>query len=193
MLRERALDAARDLACSEGWAAVSISRVAQEVGVSRPVLYKEIGVKQALAEALLARETDTFFAGIVEQLALQPTDPVAGLTTGIEFALRSGADNTLVKSILAGEHGSDAALLRLLAADAKPVLARAVEALELAVRAQYGFSSWTDVELRSACDLIVRVTLSHLLQPLGPVDAAVAQLRTIIDMLFARELVGARP
>src|SRR5690606_25029836 len=58
----------------------STCRVAKEVGVSRPVLYKEIGTRQDLADAVIAAELDTFLAGITETIAAHPRDVLAALT-----------------------------------------------------------------------------------------------------------------
>ncbi|MFD6453157.1 TetR/AcrR family transcriptional regulator, partial [Nocardia sp. NPDC060220] len=88
LLRDRMIDAARTMVVSEGWGAVNMSRVAKEVGISRPVLYKEIGTKQALADALIERETGIYLTGIAETLARHPADPLAGMTAAAEYTLR---------------------------------------------------------------------------------------------------------
>jgi len=45
--------AARDLAESEGWAAVTMRRVAAEIGVTQPVLYSAFSGRQALIDAVV--------------------------------------------------------------------------------------------------------------------------------------------
>ena len=62
-LRQRMLAAAVELTTSEGWAHVTMSRLAQAVGVSRQTVYNEIGTKNALAEAMILAELETFLAG----------------------------------------------------------------------------------------------------------------------------------
>lgn len=182
LLRERTLDTARTLVCAEGWGAVNMSRVAKEVGISRPVLYKEIGTRRSLAEALIEREADEFLRGVVNCLAAQPSDPVAGLVDAAEFTLHSGTDNALLKAILSGERGDG--LLPLLATEPEPVLARAIEVLYAAVRAQYGLPALDEPRLRSAVEVVVRIVLSHLFQPLGTVDHATEQIRQIAASLL---------
>lgn len=179
LLRDRALDAARDLVCSDGWGAVNMSRVADAVGVSRPVLYKEFGAKRGLAEALVEREAGEFLAEVVACLAVHPADPAAGMADAAEHTLRTGADNALIKAILAGGRGTDAGLLPLLATDPEPVLARAIEAIRAAIRAQYRDLDLGEPDLVSAIEVIVRLTLSHLLQPYGTVEHAAAQIRRV--------------
>ncbi|MBJ8348137.1 TetR family transcriptional regulator [Antrihabitans sp. YC2-6] len=184
LLRERALDAARELTVAEAWSAVNMSRVAADIGVSRPVLYKEFAGKHALAAALVERETDQFLDGIVGCLNANPDDLVGGLAAAAEYTLRTGADNTLIKVILAGEHGPDTGLLPLLATDPAPVLGRAVGALVGAVRTRYPDSSFGELTLESAIEAFVRITLSHLMQPLGPIENATAQIRQVVAGLF---------
>ena len=78
LLHTRILDAAHALVCAEGWQAVNMSRIATTVGISRQVLYKEIGAKQALGEALVQRETSRFITGVITAIQSHPGD-VAGL------------------------------------------------------------------------------------------------------------------
>ena len=99
VLRNRSLDAARNTVCTEGWDAVSMSRIAKEVGISRPVLYKEIGTKKELAVALVEREVDFFLTGVVDGLGEQSTldypktaiDATAALNRGISKTYATNA------------------------------------------------------------------------------------------------------
>ncbi|MGF0315752.1 TetR family transcriptional regulator [Nocardia fluminea] len=181
LLRDRMIDAARSMVVSEGWGAVNMSRVAKEVGISRPVLYKEIGTKQALADALIERETGIYLTGIAETLARHPGDPLAGMTAAAEYTLRAAGDNTLIKAVLSARQDGDTALLPALMSDPEPVLGRAVAALSATVREQYESASLTDDELTSVVEIMVRLTLSHLFQPTGSVDRAVAQVGAVLS------------
>ncbi|WKG12171.1 TetR family transcriptional regulator [Nocardia sp. PE-7] len=181
LLRDRMIDAARTMVVTEGWGAVNMSRVAKEVGISRPVLYKEIGTKQALAEALIERETGIYLAGIAETLAEHPADPLAGMTAAAEYTLRTAGDNTLIKAVLSARQNGDTALLPALVSDPEPVLGRAVAALTATVREQYEFAAMTDDELISIVEIMVRLTLSHLFQPTGSADRAVAQIGAVLS------------
>lgn len=184
LLRDRMLDAARTMVVTEGWGAVNMSRVAKEVGVSRPVLYKEIGTKQALADALIERETDIYLTGIAETFAEHPTDPLAGITAAAEYTLRTAGDNTLIKAVLSARQDADTALLPALVSDPEPVLGRAVAALTTAVRDRYRLAELSDDELTSIVEIMVRLTLSHLFQPTGSVDRAVAQIGAVLAGVF---------
>ncbi|AHH19401.1 putative transcriptional regulator, TetR family [Nocardia nova SH22a] len=184
LLRERVIDTARRLLVTEGWGAVNMSRVAKEVGVSRPVLYKEIGTKQDLADVVIANEVDVFLVGIAENLAAHADDVIAGVLAAIEFTLRTGSDNMLLKAVLSGRSAPDTALLPALMTEPEPVLGRAVAAVTAAIRAQYELAGVTDDELAPVAETVVRLALSHLFQPTGPVEAAMAQIRVVAVGLF---------
>src|SRR5487761_1557672 len=114
VLRERLLDAAAAQICYGGWSAVTMARVADQVGVSRQSVYKEIGSKTALGEAVITRETGRVLAGVIGQLREHGTDAAAGVP--------AAAGNPLIKAILVGAAGGDE-LLPLLAGRPDPVLA----------------------------------------------------------------------
>ncbi len=184
LLRERALDAARDVVCTEGWGAVNMSRIAKDVGISRPVLYKELGTRQALADALIERELGAFLRGIVDTLAEHPADPITGMTRAAEYTLRTGADNTLLKAVLSGRHSGDTTLLPALVTEPEPVLGRALTALIAAMRERYDLPALSDDDLTTLIEILVRLTLSHLFQPIGPIDHAVSQVALVITQVF---------
>ena len=71
-LRDRLCDAATTVIAEEGWARVTMARLADEVGVSRQTVYNEIGTKSDLAEAVVLRELDRFLAGVVRSFDENP-------------------------------------------------------------------------------------------------------------------------
>lgn len=187
LLRERIIETGRRIVCAEGWGAVNMSRLAKEVGVSRPVLYKEFANKHDLAEVVIRQEVDTFLVGIAESLATHPGEVVAGLREAVEFTLRTGADNTLLKAVLSGRDAPDTALLPVLMTETEPVLGRAIDAVTAMVRAQYDLDI-PDPELASITETLVRLALSHLFQPTGPIERAVDQIDTVVAGAFASVL-----
>jgi AcrR family transcriptional regulator len=62
--RERLLDAARDIAVADGFAAVTIERVAAQADVSRTLIYQQFGDLAGLITALLDRESMIAMAGM---------------------------------------------------------------------------------------------------------------------------------
>ena len=53
--RDRVLGHARRIAEAEGWAAVTIRRLATELGVTQPVLYTAFGKRQDIVDAVALR------------------------------------------------------------------------------------------------------------------------------------------
>lgn len=191
LLRERIIDAARRIVVTEGWGAVNMSRLAKEVGVSRPVLYKEFDNKHALAEVVIEQEVEVFLTGIAGSLAAHPADVIAGLTEAVDFTLRTGADNTLLKAVLTGRSATDTTLLPVLMTEPEPVLGRAITAVTGMIRSQYTLGAVTDAELAALAETLVRLALSHLFQPTGPIDRAVVQINRVIVGTFGATLESA--
>jgi AcrR family transcriptional regulator len=156
LLRDRVLDAAYTLICEEGWRAVNMSRIAAMVGISRQVLYKEIGAKQALGEALVQRETDRFIAGTIAAMRAHPEDVAAGLAAGAAFTLRAGADDALVKASMARARDAEVGLTPLLTMGPRPIWAGAMDGVAAAVREFYELPDSIDRQLDSIVEVDFR-------------------------------------
>jgi AcrR family transcriptional regulator len=80
--REQITRAARDLAESEGWGAVTMRRLAAEIGVSQPVLYSVFSGRQAFIDAVALDGFDAIAA------ALEAVDvlPMARMGAYLDFA-----------------------------------------------------------------------------------------------------------
>ena len=172
LLRDRLLDAAASLPAAEGWGAVTMAKLADEVGVSRQTVYNELGSKPRIAEALVMRELDRFL-DIVRTRMSSETELVDALRSGCEGALEAAAANPLLKAILDSAHTGGNDLLPLLTTQSRGLIDAAtvvvIEALE-----EQGFDTGLDQdELRTAVDAIIRLVLSHVMQPVKtPAEAA---------------------
>jgi AcrR family transcriptional regulator len=180
LLEDRLLDAAAEVIVTEGWGAVTMARIAEQVGISRQSLYKHVGSRQALGEAVISRETDRFLAGMAEQIAVHGDDPVAGLSAATDHALRTGANNALLKAVLTGGNGAEGDLLALLAVRSEPVLQRTITALLGQARRHYQTLDLPKDQLAWVVEVVARLTLSHLLQPTSPIERAVTQVRAVV-------------
>lgn len=80
--REHITRVARDLAESDGWGAVTMRRLAAEIGVSQPVLYSAFSGRQALIDAVALDGFGAFSA------ALEAVDvsPMARMRAYLDFA-----------------------------------------------------------------------------------------------------------
>lgn len=81
--RDQLTRVARDLAGSEGWAAVTMRRVAAEIGVTQPVLYSAFSGRQALVDAVAVAG----FASIAAALEAVDPEPLARMRAYVAFAV----------------------------------------------------------------------------------------------------------
>lgn len=164
-MRERVIDAAVGLTSEVGWSAVTMARLAEEVGVSRQTVYNEIGSKPRLAEAMILRELDRFLGVVTVAFDEHPTDLVAAIRAASELVLVDAQDNRLLHAVVSATHGADTELLPLLTTHAESLLTAAKTVVAARV-APYGLGLAPD-QLDAAIDMVVRVVLSHVMQPSG--------------------------
>ena len=181
VLRAAIVDAARRTTSSDGWSAVTMSRLAADVGVSRQTVYNEVGSKPELAQALVLDELGRFMALVEQGFDAHPRDVRAAVEAAVRGVLEFAHDNALIAAIVAGTHGADTDLLPLLTTSSLPLLdvARAVVARRLA--------AYSDDEARVAAttDVLVRVTLSHVMQPGDTPARTASNLADAVQRLLA--------
>ena len=171
---ERLLDASAAIITEEGWDRLSMTRVAERSGVPRQSLYKEVGTKAELGEAVVRREVDRFLAGVREGIERHPASVTEGLTAAARFALDYGEANALLKAIVQPAHDSE--LLALLTVRPEAVLGQATTVVASTLQSVHGKSSPKGKELDALVDTMVRLTLSHLLQTTAGTDVAVERI-----------------
>ena len=162
-MRERVIDAAVTLTTEDGWAQVTMARLADVVGVSRQTVYNEVGSKPLLAEAMILRELERFLELVTVAFDAHPADLVAAIRAASCAVLEASQDNLLLKAIVSATHGADTELLPLLTTHAGALLTTA-KAVVVDRVAPYDVSL-TPAELDAAIDMVVRVVLSHVMQP----------------------------
>ncbi|MFL6001995.1 MAG: TetR family transcriptional regulator [Nocardioides sp.] len=164
-MRERVIDAAVTLTTQDGWAQVTMARLADAVGVSRQTVYNEIGSKPRLAEAMILHELDRFLGLVTLAFDAHPTDLVAAIRDASRAVLEASQDNPLLHAIVSATHGADTELLPLLTTHAGALLSTA-KAVVVERVAPYDIEL-SPTQLDTAIDAVVRVVLSHVMQPSG--------------------------
>lgn len=175
-LRERLCDAAAELVTTVGWGRVTMARLAEVVGVSRQTVYNEIGTKNDLAEAVVLRELDRFLAGVTAAFDAHPEDLIAAIESASRDVLLHAQDNALLRAVVSATHGADTELLPLLTTHSEYLLdgAKAVVAERVAA-----YPVVLPGERLDACiDMVVRLVLSHVMQP------SAAPATTAADIAF---------
>nr|WP_225958229.1 TetR family transcriptional regulator [Amycolatopsis lexingtonensis] len=176
--------AAADVIAADGWAALTMGKLAARVGVSRQTVYNELGSKAELAEALMLAETDRFAARVTADVAAHPDDPVEGVTAAFRHTLEAARANPLVQIALGGVPGGRDDFLPLLTSQPEAVLGRAVDAVAALFANAYPQVRLTPSEWAVAVEAFVRLLLSHLVQPSGSAEHASGQMRWVIGRML---------
>ncbi|MGZ4449461.1 MAG: TetR family transcriptional regulator, partial [Nocardioides sp.] len=155
--------AAVQLLTTQGWGRVTMGRLADLVGVSRQTVYNEIGTKNDLAEVLVLRELDLFLAGVTRSFDENPDDVVEAVRAAVRRVLKYATDNALLHAVVSANHGADTELLPLLTTHAESLLAAAKIVIQDRIE-PYALDL-DDQHLEAAIDMVVRVVLSHVMQP----------------------------
>jgi AcrR family transcriptional regulator len=162
-MRETVLDEARALAAENGWDGVSLSEAAARAEVSRPAVYKEFGSRAGLGEALVRRETTRFLTGIAEALGAPGRPAADAIREAVTFALTEAARNPLIQGVVLAARRSSDGLLPFLTARPEPVFGDAQELIGAWLAERY--PDRPPEVLDEATDLIVRMTISHIVLP----------------------------
>ena len=182
-LRERILVAATELTVATGWSGVTMARLADVVGVSRQTIYNEVGDKSSLAESMILAELARFLDIVNTSFDREPNDLIAALRRAVRSVLEMSQGNDLLKAVVSASHGADTELLPLLTTHSDALVETAKAVVSERVSA-YGVEL-PQVQLEGAMDIIVRVVLSHVMQPSGTPEQTAESLA-----FFARRVLG---
>lgn len=183
-LRERIVAAALALTTERGWSAVTMAKLADAVGVSRQTVYNEVGGKPALAEAMILGELDRFLGVVTGAFDRHPDGLVEAIRDAAHDVLVLAQGNPLLHAVVSATHGADTELLPLLTTHAESLLVAAKGVVldrlgpyELALPA---------ARLDAAVDTVVRVVLSHVMQPSGAPDETAEAVAWIAGRVLER-------
>lgn len=203
--RTELLAAAVDELVEHGWRGLRMQAVAGRAGVSRQTIYNTFNSRDGLAEAMIAHLTDSFLDGFdtafsagsggavdpaaVGAAAADPDDPAGRWEAGVRYLLLRGSEDPALRAML----GLDAQdeFLGLLTSRSEPIVVRARERLPLiALRHQ------PELDIRrltQVAELLARLTLSEIVQPIAELDAAVFTVTEMITgFLRVRDPARAR-
>jgi len=164
--RDRLIEAASRITCDTGWSDVTMGKLAARVGVSRQTVYNELGSKPALGQALVLRELERFLAVVAAEFDSHD-DVVDAIRSAAEHILVMARDNPLLHAVLSSAHGGTNELLPLLTTHSEPLIEAATSVIAERVPHRYPDLGISDDQLATALDTIVRLVLSHVMQPGG--------------------------
>ena len=162
-MRERILVAATELTVASGWSSVTMARLAEAVGVSRQTIYNEVGDKAGLAEAMILSELARFLDVVNSAFDREPTNLMEAIRRAVRDVLDMSAGNELLKAVVSASHGADTELLPLLTTHSNALVDTAKAVVRERLTA-YPIQL-EGMQLEGAIDIIVRVVLSHVMQP----------------------------
>ncbi len=169
--RERLLAAAARFTAEHGWGALTMGKLADLVGVSRQTVYNELGGKPRLAEAMVMRELELFLDLVDSAFLDHPDDLVQAIGTAAERVLDKARTDPLLHAILSSTQGADSELLPLLTTNSEALLGAAGQMIREHV-GSYDVPLPED-RLEVLIDMVVRLVLSHVMQPSGtPAETA---------------------
>lgn len=166
---DRVLDASVDIITEEGWDGLSMTAVAKRSGIPRQSLYKEVGTKEELGRAVVDREVQRFLTQVRAGITAHADSVEDGLVAAARGVIEYGRTNAVLAAAL--RPGRDAGLLTLIAVHPDAVAGRA----SAAVGALLG-----DAASEALIDTVVRLTISHLIQPTVDIDEAVDRIRRTV-------------
>jgi AcrR family transcriptional regulator len=172
--RERIVAAAVEMTTSSGWAAVTMARLADAAGVSRQTVYNEVGSKPALAETMILEELARFLQVVERDFDAEPDDLTRAIERAVTDVLTYARANKLLHAVVSATHGADTELLPLLTTNAGSLLGAAKDVVSARV-APYA-PGIDAAHLDPAIDMVVRVVLSHVMQPSGSPEQTAADL-----------------
>jgi AcrR family transcriptional regulator len=184
-LRDRLLDAAHELLATEGWSRTTMADVGKRAGVSRQTVYNEIGNRSDLAEALVARELQRFLAVVSAALAAGGTLSEA-VGDAARRVLEMAAGNELLHAVVSSALGSQEDLLPLLTTRSQPLITAAVAAVTAGVVANFPQQAPQADQLDRAANAVVRLVLSHIMQPQPDPSAGADEVAWVAARLLDR-------
>ena len=181
-IRERIVEAAVAMTTESGWSGVTMAALAERVGVSRQTVYNELGSKEGLAEAVILRELARFLSVVEAAFDAHPDVLVDAIRAATHGVLELAQDNKLLHAVVSATHGADTELLPLLTTHSHSLLEVAKSVVTERVT-PYDLGLPPD-RLEVAIDVVVRVVLSHVMQPTASPEQTAADLAWIAGLVL---------
>lgn len=176
--RTELLEAAVDELVAHGWRGLQMQAVAKRVGVSRQTVYNTFSGRDGLATAMIEYLTDSFLDGFDAAFGSEELDesPAARWDRGVRYLLRRGDNDPALRAMLGLDSGQQ--FLGLLTSGSAPIVSRARERIPATV---LRYQPELDLDrLTHVAELLARLTLSEIVQPIAELDAAVATVSEMV-------------
>lgn len=183
LLRDTVLRATDGQLAERPWRDITMAQVARAAGVSRQTVYNEFGNRQELALAYVIWAGDQLLDDVERCVARHRDDPLGALVAAFTVFLDLGASHPLVRS-LADSSGADDLAAALAGTRHSPIVAGASDRLADIISA-----TWPEFPADAvavASEVLVRLAVSHLLQPTMSSDEAARQVAVVLEPFVER-------
>lgn len=183
LLRDTVLRATDELLAERAWREITVAQVAQAAGVSRQTVYNEFGNRRELALSYAVWAGDQLLDEVERCVAEHRDDPLDALVSAFTVFLDLGAGHPLVRS-LADITGADDLASALAGTHRSPIVAGASTRL-----ADIIATTWPDFPADAvtvASEVLVRLAVSHLLQPTAEPEEAAHQVAVVLAPFLAQ-------
>ncbi len=181
LLRDTIIAAVDRLARSRGWAATTMSQVAETAGVSRQTVYNEFGSRQALVEAYVTREIENLVGEVEDAVRANADDPGLAVQVAFGLFLKLASDEPVIRIIVAD--AEDGSLMRLLTNLGCSVADDRIARLIVEVWPQVGRP-----DAEPVADSLVRLAISHSIAPTSDTETTTRNVTRLVRPLIAEVL-----
>jgi len=182
LLRETIMRATHDLVSSRPWREVTMAQVASASGVSRQTVYNELGSRRELAVAYAAWSGDQMLDEVERCVAAHRDDLEQALVAAFTAFLDLGSGHPLIRALGSSTEGDEIAAV-LATAQGQPVIEGATARLAGIIT-----TTWPELPTELvpvASEALVRLAISHLLQPTSTPEAAAGALGVLLRPFLA--------
>lgn len=185
-VRERIVEGAGRLITAVGWQQITMAKVAAEAGVSRQTVYNEVGSKAGLAEAMVVYELGKAMDLVNRAFDAAPDDLNEAVRGSVAAILTRSGDNLVLQAIATASAGADSAFLPLMTTHGQLLLdsAKAVVKIRLV---DYR-TTLDDEMLEAMLDAVIRLVISHMMQPGSSPDKVADALATFTSKVTQANL-----
>lgn len=177
-LRERIVAAAARRTARDGWAEVTMARLAEDVGVSRQTVYNEVGSKTALADELVAHEVHVFLEAVDAGFAAEPENLPAAVERAVLAVLQQARRAPLLRAVVGSAHGASSELLPYLTTRPETLMGLVLPFVADRV-ARYPLDLPPE-RVERTVDVVVRAALSQVISPSAAPDAVAEHLGWLV-------------
>jgi AcrR family transcriptional regulator len=189
LLREMVLRATDRLLADHSWSEVTIAQVAKDAGVSRQTVYNEFGNRAELAGAYVVWAGDQLLDEVERCVADHRDDLLDAVVAAFTVFLDLGSEHPLMRSL--GNPAADGLAAVLGPTPDSAIVTNAVARLTGIIATTWPALPYEAIAAPS--EVLVRLAISHLLQPTTSSAAAAQQVAAVLAPYLAHLEAGLSP